>query len=63
VKTVRLSVAIALLRGAGIVAGVIAGLDLRQSKYKASPAGPVLLASIVGLAVASLWIWISARAR
>jgi hypothetical protein len=85
-RLIRLYAAIALLRGAGIVAGVIAGPDLTEkvtgahhlgttpkpSNSKASslengdlgttPAGHILLASLTGLAICIVWIWINGRA-
>jgi hypothetical protein len=88
-KLLRLYAAIALLRGAGIVAGVIAGPDLHQSEEKVTvgyllgttpkasvsmassaekadlsttPAGYILLASLTGLAICFVWIWLNGRA-
>jgi hypothetical protein len=72
-KLVRLYAAIALLRGAGFVAGVITGPDLagmrghdtHTSKVYVSrthPAEHILLASLTGLAICFVWIWINGRA-
>lgn len=71
-RLIRLRVATALLCGAGFVAGVIAGPDLLAGpkpthhrvaeKPGAHPAGYILLASLVGLAVCFFWIWINGRA-
>ena len=72
-RLLRLYAAIALLRGAGIVAGVIAGPDLNAGcchhgntpKARVScthPAGYILLASLTGLAICFMWIWINGRA-
>jgi hypothetical protein len=85
----RLYAATAFLRGAGFVAGVIAGPDRRQSEEKVTasyllsttpkasdskasnpetgdlgttPAGYILLASLTGLAICIVWIWINGRA-
>jgi hypothetical protein len=59
VKLLRLYAAIALLRGAGIVAGVIAGPDLNETsrQREVHPAGYILLASLTGLAICFVWIW------
>jgi hypothetical protein len=72
-KLLRLYTAIALLRGAGIVAGVIVSPDLSTGpkptcqqrlgeKPGAHPAERTLLASLAGLAICFLWIWINRRA-
>jgi hypothetical protein len=72
-KLLRLYTAIALLRGAAIVAGVIAGPDLtvkrghdtHTSKVYVSrihPAGHILLASLTGFAICLVWICINGRA-
>ncbi|MGN6772038.1 MAG: hypothetical protein ACTHJQ_19655 [Rhizobiaceae bacterium] len=78
-RLIRLRAATALLRGAGFVAGVIAGPSLqpqstapKSSDPKATsaktgdldttPAGYILLASLVGLAICFFWIWINGRA-
>jgi hypothetical protein len=72
-KLLRLRIATALLRGAGIVAGVIAGPGL-TGRYghdghtpkvyvsRIHPAGSILLASFTGLAICFVWIWINGRA-
>jgi hypothetical protein len=63
-KAFRLFLAAALLRGAGTVAGVIAGPDLENSQ-PAPPLHPVewtLLASLVGLAICFVWIAATWRA-
>lgn len=59
-RCLRLSIAILLLRGAGIVAGPA----LRESPPARPPLRPaeqILLGSIVGLAICAVWIWISVR--
>jgi hypothetical protein len=72
-KLLRLHAAIALLRGVGIVASIIAGPDLAMgptpAHSKPGPAAPryhsaerILLASLTGLAICFLWIWINGRA-
>lgn len=67
-RLIRLRVATAILRGAGFVAGVIAGPGLtsetsrRREVLPYHPAGHILLASLVGLAICFFWIWINGRA-
>ena len=65
-KLLRLYAAIALLRWAGIVAGIIAGPHLTVTwdggKPKFLPAERILLASLTGLAICFVWIWINGRA-
>jgi hypothetical protein len=72
-RLIRLYAAIALLRGAGIVADVIAGPDLAMGSTpthskpgpaatRYHPAGHILLASLTGLAICIVWIWINGRA-
>ena len=63
-KLARLYTAIALLRGAGIVAGVIAGPDFQgdQPRPATHPAERILLASLTGLAFCFVWIWLNGRA-
>ena len=72
-RLIRLRIAIALLRGAGTVAGVVAGPDLAagpkpthskpgSSAIRFHPAGHILLASLTGLAICFFWIWINGRA-
>ena len=65
-KLLRLYAAIALLRGVVIVAGVIAGPHLSvtwdEGKPKCHPAERILLASLTGLAICFVWIWINGRA-
>jgi hypothetical protein len=57
-KLLRLYAAIALLRGAGVVAGVIAGPDIHGDQLRPAmhPAERVLLASLTGLAICLIWI-------
>jgi hypothetical protein len=72
-KPLRLYAAIALLRGAGLVAGVIAGPDLNAgpkptysktgpTATRYHPAGHILLASLTGLAICFVWIAMTWRA-
>lgn len=63
-RLLRLSIAILILRGAGIIAATIAGSDLNAGTARPSlrPVEQMLLGSIVGLSICLLWIWISARA-
>jgi hypothetical protein len=72
-KLLRLHAAIALLRGAGIVASIIAGPDLAMgptpAHSKPGPAAPryhsaglILLASLTGLAICFVWIAMTWRA-
>jgi hypothetical protein len=72
-KLVRLYTAIALLRGAGIVAGIIAGPDLAAgptpihsktapAATRGHPAGHILLASLTSLAICFVWIAMTWRA-
>lgn len=61
-KLLRLYAAIALLRGAGIVAGVIAGPDLTSEKPPLHPAERLLLASLVGMGICAVWIGMTWRA-
>jgi hypothetical protein len=63
-KCVRLYAAVALLRGAGVVAGVIAGPDLDDSQPAPAlhPVEWTLLASLVGLAICFVWIAATWRA-
>jgi hypothetical protein len=58
---IRLYLAISILRGAGILAAVIAGPAL-SDRHPLRPVDRMLLGSIVGVAICTLWIWISARA-
>ncbi|RUM95594.1 hypothetical protein EET67_22455 [Pseudaminobacter arsenicus] len=61
-KCLRLAIAILILRGAGIFAGVIAGPELREGRRSLPPLRPaerMLLGSLVGLTICVLWIWIS----
>ncbi|MHA6645622.1 hypothetical protein [Mesorhizobium sp. A623] len=60
-KSLRLTIACAILRGAGVVAEVIAGPPLSE-KPPLRAVDRMLLGSIVGLGICTLWIWISARA-
>lgn len=60
-RLIRLCLAIAILRGAGLVAEVIAGPALTD-KQPLRPVERMLLGSLVGVFIAGLWIWISARA-
>jgi hypothetical protein len=72
-KLLRLHAAIALVRGVGIVASIIAGPDLAMgptpAHSKPGPAAPryhsaglILLASLTGLAICLVWICINGRA-
>ena len=63
-KLLRLYTAIALLRGAGFVAGVIAGPDLHGDLPRPAmhPAERILLASLTGLAICLMWIAATWRA-
>jgi hypothetical protein len=56
--------AVALLRGAGIVAGVIAGPGPHddQPRPEMLPAERILLASLTGLAICFVWIAVTWRA-
>lgn len=59
-KTLRLIAAVAILRGAAAVAQVVA--PEMDAAPPPSPAGRVLLASIVGMAICAMWIAIAWRA-
>ncbi len=64
-KLLRLSIAILILHGAGIIAEFVAGpvpSSDRPRRLPMRPAEHILLGSIVGLAICAVWIWISARA-
>jgi len=64
-KLLRLSIAILILHGAGIIAEIVAGSELSSDRPRRLPMRPaehILLGSIVGLAICAVWIWISARA-
>jgi hypothetical protein len=72
-KLLRLRIATALLCGAGFAAGVIAGPDLTlgptpthskpgPAATRYHPAERILLASLTGLAICFVWIWINGRA-
>ncbi len=63
-KLLRLSIAILILRGAGIVADVVAGPASADGPQRSPlrPAERMLLGSTVGLTICAVWIWISARA-
>jgi hypothetical protein len=63
-RLIRLYAAVALLRGAGIVAGVIAGPGPHDDEPRPDmlPAERILLASLTGLAICFLWVWINGRA-
>lgn len=64
-KCLRLSIAILLLRGAGIIAELVAGPAVSESAPDRAPLRPaeqILLGSIVGLAICALWIWFAGRA-
>ncbi|WP_459088836.1 hypothetical protein [Mesorhizobium sp. A556] len=60
-RLIRLYLAISILRGAGLLAGAIAGPALTD-RLPLRPVERMLLGSIVGLAICTLWIWTSARA-
>jgi hypothetical protein len=60
-KSLRLLIACAILRGAGMLAEVVAGPALFE-KPPLRPVERMLLGSLVGVFIAGLWIWISARA-
>lgn len=64
-RLLRLSIAILILRGAGIIAAAVAGPVLHSdtaSRPSLRPVERMLLGSLVGLSICLLWIWISARA-
>jgi hypothetical protein len=63
-RCLRLSIAILIMRGAGIIAEFVAGPDLSRDtpRLPMRPAERMLLGSIVGFAICVMWIWISARA-
>jgi len=64
-KLLRLSIAILILHGAGIVAEFVAGPVPSSDRPRRLPLRPserMLLGSIVGLAICAAWIWISTRA-
>lgn len=60
-RLIRLYLAISLLRGAGLLAAVIVGPALTD-RQPLRPVERMLLGSLVGVFIAGLWIWISARA-
>ena len=57
-RLIRLYLAIAILRGAGLVAEVIAGPALTD-KQPLRPVERILLGSLVGVFIAGMWIWIT----
>lgn len=59
-KSLRLLVACAILRGAGMLAEVVAGPALSE-KPPLRPIDRMLLGSIVGVFIAGIWIWVSTR--
>jgi hypothetical protein len=62
-KPLRYSVAILIMRGAGIVADLVAP-ELKEDTPARLPMRPVeqmLLGSIVGMSICALWIWITVR--
>lgn len=64
-KLLRLSIAILILRGAGVVVGLVAGPALAAELPPRKPLHPaerILLGSIAGLATWAAFIWISVRA-
>lgn len=63
-RLLRLSLAILILRGAGIIAALVAGPELqeRRASVPVRPAERMLLGSLVGITICVFWIWISARA-
>jgi hypothetical protein len=64
-KLLRLSIAILILRGASVVAEAIVGPEHPKGlppRPALRPPERMLLASIVGLAICGMWLWISARA-
>ena len=63
-KPLRYSIAILIMRGAGLVADLVAP-EIKEDAPARLPMRPVeqmLLGSIIGLSICALWIWFSARA-
>lgn len=63
-KLLRLSLAILILRGAGIIATLVAGPELQERRacVPLRPAERMLLGSLVGLTICVFWIWTTWRA-
>lgn len=60
-RSLRLAIACAILLGAGFIAQIVAGPDL-GARPAMRPIDRMLLGSIVGLGICTLWIWICTRA-
>jgi hypothetical protein len=62
-KPLRFSIAILIMRGAGIVADLVAP-EIKKDAPVRLPMRPVeqmLLGSIVGLSICALWVWFITR--